>query len=215
MPAHLWPTCRQRWPLAVTQPRLGRALVALTMCLISEPPLAHWGTRERPIFHSLAKRELAAPGKSVMPPQAAPALGINSTKQTAQEASRSSGNGSSFLRLKYKSRNGLEIPKPLGTLENHKVLSWRALKTVGLISPRLAPAGTFGGVPLPLPCAPGAPRVQQPPLSKQDYRLVVWCPCPHSSRVGSEHRCWEQSPPGPVDQGPGAPESHLTGLLSD
>ena len=150
-----------------------------------------------------------------MPPQAALALIINSTKQIAQEASRSSGNGSSFLCLTYKSRNGLEIPKPLGTLENHKALSWRALRTVGRISPRLVPASTFGGVPLPLPRAPGAPRVQQPPLSKQDSRLVAWCPCPHSSRVGSKRHCWEQSPPGPVDQGPGAPESRLTGLLSD
>ena len=58
----------------------GRSLLWLpSLCLISEPPLAHWGTGERPMFHSLAKHELAAPGKSVMPPHADPAFGINST----------------------------------------------------------------------------------------------------------------------------------------
>ena len=177
----------------------GRSLLWLpSLCLISEPPLAHWGTGERPMFHSLAKRELAAPGKSVIPPQAAPALGINSTKQIAQEASRSSGNGSLFLCLKYKSRDGLEIPKLVRTLENHKALRWPALRTVGRISPQLVPAGILGGVPVPLPCAPGASKVQQPPLSKQNYQPVDWCPCPHSSRVGSEQCCWEQSPPGPA-----------------
>ena len=177
----------------------GRSLRWLpSLCLISEPPLAHSGTGERPMFHSLAKRELAAPGKPVMPPQAAPALGINSTKQIAQEASRSSGNGSLFLRSKYKSRDGLEIPTPVRTLENHKALSWPALRTVGWISPQLVPAGILGGVPLSLPCAPGASKVQQLPLSKQNYQPVDRCPCPHSCRVGSGQCCWEHSPLGPA-----------------
>lgn len=87
------------------------------MRLISELLLAHWGTGQRPIFHSLAKPELAAPGKSEMSLRAAPALGINSTKQIAQEASRSSGNGSLFLCSESESRDGLEISKPTRTLE--------------------------------------------------------------------------------------------------
>lgn len=73
----------------------------------------------------------------------------------------------------------------------------------------------FGRGALPLPCALEPPRSSSCHFRNKNSWLGGWCPCPHSSRVGSALCCWEQSPPAPAGPRSCAPESQLPDLLTN